>query len=269
MGSSMNRHTDEFEAQARIIVAIVLIVAVITLALFFVSKPTNEYLAVYIESNDVNNINIKDSITFSFAVENHFNSVKEVPYFVSLGDTNISAGSLSVGPASKAQREVTFPFDKNTFKQQRVTITFPDSNQELFFSAGLKVLTTFDNNIALVDASFSPKIISPDGNFDLNISWAALEKIDKNYMVFVHFFDANNRLLYQYDHFPFIDGNTLNTSSWPTDSIMSEHFSDSLPGNLHEGAYLAEVGLYIPGSPAVKTKDGESSYIFEEIQIIE
>ena len=255
-----------------VLLGAVVLIAFISIILFFaVSRPTNEYLSLSFTGNDVNDATIIDHIDFSFAVENHYASEKEIPYEITIDQNVIRHGTLTIPSASRAEQAITIPFTKNSFSQRKVSVRLIDQNQEIFFNAGLQVKATFVNNLALVSAHVTPRTyafsVNPDRNFELSFSWVALKKVDKNYMVFVHVLDADDRIAFQYDHVPFRDGNAAPTATWKPDALISETLREQIPDGISDGTYRIAVGWYLPGAPRVKTKQGADFVLLESISI--
>jgi hypothetical protein len=250
------------------ILSIIIISAILVLILTVIQSTSNEYASIYFSSNDVNDSSIINIINFSFVIENHFKTSKEIPYSVFVDNNLIENGIAKIDPNESVTKNITIPFNKNSFSQKIVSVTLPDLNQEIHFGAGLKVKTTFVNNIAFVDGNISPSIIDDSNNIiTVNLAWAALDRIDKNYMIFVHFINESNQIAFQNDGYLTINGNTIATSQWPIDTLLRDSVSITVPSDIADGNYRALAGMYLVGSPRIKTRSGEDFVRIGEITV--
>ena len=82
--------------------------------------------------------------------------------------------------------------------------------------------------------------VQPGGRLEIQYHWDAVPMAD-DYVMFVHFLDANNRLVFQNDHAP-----PARTSTWhgPTSWTRGR----TVPATLAEGTYKIIVGLYESGN---------------------
>jgi len=80
---------------------------------------------------------------------------------------------------------------------------YPQKNIELN-ETGVKIqyptVFSFENKIAFLGYDLDKREAAPGETLHISYYWKALEKIDANYSVFVHFTDMNGKILFQQDH---------------------------------------------------------------------
>ena len=74
--------------------------------------------------------------------------------------------------------------------------------------------------------------------------WQAQRRIKTPYTVFLHFVDANGRIVTQIDREPL-----LPTPSWPISTTIDDPYTLAIPLNAAPGTYQLLVGLYPTGDP--------------------
>lgn len=82
----------------------------------------------------------------------------------------------------------------------------------------------------------------PGGQIYLTLYWQALDRIDKDYIVFTHLLDSEGRLRAQKDNPP-VNG-LLPTSAWEAGEIIQDRYIILLNPDLLPGEYQFEIGMY-------------------------
>jgi hypothetical protein len=72
--------------------------------------------------------------------------------------------------------------------------------------------------------------------------WQATQKLSGDYHIFVHLYDAHDKLIAQYDSVP--DGGNFPTTRWTPTQEWHEQAVLSLPTNLAAGTYHLYAGWY-------------------------
>ncbi len=87
----------------------------------------------------------------------------------------------------------------------------------------------------------------PGGNVTIDLKWTAAQPMDKNYVVFVHLYDAAGRLVAQHDGQP--QGGSRPTSTWSAGRSTPDFHGLMLPRDA-AGTLSLRVGLYDPTTGA-------------------
>ncbi|MFH1126723.1 MAG: hypothetical protein V1718_01295, partial [archaeon] len=82
----------------------------------------------------------------------------------------------------------------------------------------------FDYKIMFMGYDINETLLSPNDTFEITYYWKALDKMDEDYVVFVHFTDEKGRILFQGDHLP-----PVQTSQWGGTSIIRESYTIKVP----------------------------------------
>lgn len=98
----------------------------------------------------------------------------------------------------------------------------------------------FGYEIMFMGYDINETILRPNETFEITYYWKALDKMDKDYVVFVHFTDNNNRILFQQDHMP-----PLQTSRWSPGDIINETYTIKVPENVN-GTINLGLGWWYP-----------------------
>jgi hypothetical protein len=115
---------------------------------------------------------------------------------------------------------------------------------------------TFDNKIKLLGYDLQRDI--PQRGVRLTLYWKSLALIDTPYTVFVHLLDGKNDVIVSADSVP--GGGDLPTTGWIENEYITDVHSFTLPGDLADGGYPIEIGLYDPVTGVrLKTTDGHDS----------
>ena len=89
----------------------------------------------------------------------------------------------------------------------------------------------------------SPGVGQAGGDLDVTLHWRGLEPMDRDYTVFVHLVDLNDKLVAQHDGQPWWEV-SLPTSTWePGEDLRDRHLL-KLPPDTPPGTYSLRVGAY-------------------------
>ncbi len=83
------------------------------------------------------------------------------------------------------------------------------------------------------------------GKLSVTLHWRALQPPAKDYAVFVHLLDAEDRIVAQHDGQP--QNGAYPTSVWDTGEVVTDEHVLDLPADLPAGRYRLWVGWYLPG----------------------
>ena len=110
----------------------------------------------------------------------------------------------------------------------------PALHRELYFELG--------GQAALLGYSLNGDTFGPGEEMHLTLRWKGLTHILEDYSVFVHLFDAQNRLWAQDDNAP-IKG-LHPTSYWVAGEVIRDPHEITLPADILPGRYRLEIGMY-------------------------
>ncbi len=99
----------------------------------------------------------------------------------------------------------------------------------------------FDYKIMFQGYDINETLLRPNDTFEITYYWKALDKIDKDYAVFVHFTDLEGKILFQDDHDP-----PLKTTFWQTATIYNETRTVKVPSNIKPQEAGLKVGWWHP-----------------------
>ncbi len=98
----------------------------------------------------------------------------------------------------------------------------------------------FGYKIMFMGYDINESLLYPNDTFEVTYYWKALDAMDEDYMVFVHFTDENERILFQQDHLP-----PIQTSKWLLGDIVKENYTIKVPENVN-GTIKIGLGLWYP-----------------------
>lgn len=132
----------------------------------------------------------------------------------------------------------------NTFPETDVNL--PDSQIEPFVArrasnGATPVNARFQGGVDLIAATLATSA-TPGSDLPLELDWRAHQPIQRNLKVFVHLVDVREKLWSQHDSPP-VNGRDP-TNLWTAGGLVVDRHALNLPGNLPEGQYWIEVGLY-------------------------
>jgi hypothetical protein len=100
----------------------------------------------------------------------------------------------------------------------------------------------FADQIELVGYAFDEGPLRPTDVLHVTLSWQALELMEKDYTVFVHLIDEDERVWAQHDAQPV--GGARPTSSWQRGEEIGDNHGLALPPGIPPGEYRLALGLY-------------------------
>jgi hypothetical protein len=98
------------------------------------------------------------------------------------------------------------------------------------------------DTMVLESARLERTRLAPGDTLHLILDWRPLQSLDKDYKVFAHLVDENNRLVAQWDGFPCL--NTRRTSQWAVGEVVRDHILLTIPENTPPGQYTMLAGFY-------------------------
>lgn len=110
------------------------------------------------------------------------------------------------------------------------------------------VETIFDGKVKLLGYKVEPSEVSPGESAHITLYWQAISKMDRDYTVFAHLLDTDNKIIGQRDGWPAPDVAYLPTSAWRPGAIVIDvrviPVNDEAMGHLRffVGMYLLETG---------------------------
>ena len=120
----------------------------------------------------------------------------------------------------------------------------------------------FGYEIMFMGYDVNETILHPNETFEITYHWKALDKMDKDYIVFVHFTDNNNRILFQQDHMP-----PIQTSKWSPGDIINETYTIRVPENIN-GTIDIGIGWWYPSTgKRLNTENQDNKLIIGQIKI--
>ncbi len=122
----------------------------------------------------------------------------------------------------------------------RVKITAPTRGQ----TPQHALHADFDQRVRLVGYDLSAVRVRPGATLALTLHWQVQQKLDRDYTVFIHLLDADERAI-SYGDGPPLE-NAYPTSFWePGESLPDRHYLP-IPADAAPGRYRIAVGLYEP-----------------------
>lgn len=100
----------------------------------------------------------------------------------------------------------------------------------------------FGGRVALLGYNLSQSAIDAEGTIRLSLYWQATAKMGKDYTVFTHLLDVENRIWAQKDNQP--RGGAYPTSIWEVGEIVRDEYLLVLRPGAPGGKYRLEIGLY-------------------------
>ena len=100
----------------------------------------------------------------------------------------------------------------------------------------------FGDKVALLNVDVPERALQPAGQLSVNLTWQALEQMDRNYTIFVQVVNAQDQIVGQVDGWP-VQG-THPTSDWQPGEVVRDPYRVQLADTLPSGRYRLLVGLY-------------------------
>jgi hypothetical protein len=101
---------------------------------------------------------------------------------------------------------------------------------------------TFERKVELIGYGLEETSVQPGGTIHLTLYWRALAEMGKDYTVFSHLIDEENRIWAQHDSQP--QGGQRPTSQWVEGEVVVDEHALILADNVFPGVYQLEVGMY-------------------------
>jgi hypothetical protein len=114
--------------------------------------------------------------------------------------------------------------------------------------------------VNLRGADGAADLVKPGETLAVDVVWQAVATMDVSYTAFVHLLGPDGRVVAQEDHVP--GRGARPTTSWLPGEVIVDRFEVALSGELAEGTYTLEVGLYNsnePGFPRLRLDDGRDA----------
>jgi len=102
-----------------------------------------------------------------------------------------------------------------------------DPYENISFPGHHNFSVIFDYKIMFLGYDINETLLRPNDTFEITYYWKALDKIGKDYAVFVHFTDSDGKILFQDDHYP-----ALKTKFWEMATIYNETRQITLPPSI-------------------------------------
>ncbi|MFH1432774.1 MAG: hypothetical protein ABIG84_06180 [archaeon] len=99
----------------------------------------------------------------------------------------------------------------------------------------------FDYKIMFMGYDINETLLHPNDIFEITYYWKALDNMDKDYVVFVHFTDEDGRILFQGDYAP-----EPKTTLWKTGEIYKNVQIHKVPNNLMPQNTYIRLGWWHP-----------------------
>jgi len=147
---------------------------------------------------------------------------------VTRAEDNFSLGKMWTVLASIEQANI-----------RRVTVQPIRSFAETLPAIAQNQSANFGDKIALNSVALS----QGDNLLNVQIQWQALQKMDKDYFIFLHLTDENGQTVAQFDGHPRW-GYEIPTSTWQANETIPTAIRMPLPPNLPSGIYTLQGGFY-------------------------
>lgn len=152
-----------------------------------------------------------------------------------INDSHIDEDIINIYNETKIINESTYNHTNTTTEQdiyEIYNITRPGHH---------KMLVLFDYKIAFLGYDINQTILRPNNTFEITYYWKALDEIDKDYMVFVHFTNKKGQNLFQGDYYP-----DSKTTQWKTDQIYKSTQMRKIPKDIETQEVDIRLGWYYP-----------------------
>ena len=110
--------------------------------------------------------------------------------------------------------------------------------------------TNLSNLMSLGGYDVPVTTVKPGDSLKLVLYWQAQNKIEKQYTVFVHLLDKDNKVVAQKDTQP--ANGTRPTTTWVTNEYIADPYDLAIKSNAAPGTYRIEIGVYDSQDPAFK-----------------
>jgi hypothetical protein len=124
-------------------------------------------------------------------------------------------------------------------RQHSFDLERPPTISQKAILGGVIHLVGYDLSGAIVGDKLIPGQV-----LEVTLTWQAKSSIDRDYVVFVHLLDKENRIRAQHDGQP--GNNELSTTTWIPGEYVRDNHRLVLPIDLPYGDYRLVVGMYLP-----------------------
>lgn len=102
--------------------------------------------------------------------------------------------------------------------------------------------TNFQGRLSMLGYDISSPKLTAGDSLHLRLFWQGQSVMSQSYKFFVHVVDGDGHLLAQYDGIP--GGNTLPTTGWLPQEVVTDSFDISIPEDAAAGLYQVQIGFY-------------------------
>jgi hypothetical protein len=113
-------------------------------------------------------------------------------------------------------------------------------------SIPVPVQANFDNKMMLLGYDMPVHRAIPGEAIPITLYWQAISRMNKNYVIFNHLLDSQQRNWGGYDRWP---QETSKTILWRPGEIVIDTFSMPVAANAPDGIYTVDIGLYAQDDP--------------------
>jgi len=122
----------------------------------------------------------------------------------------------------------------------------------------------FDHRIRLTAYGLSSRAVTPGDTLQLALAWEALRAMERDYTVFTHLIDAQERIWAQVDSQPL--GGTHPTSAWKPGEQVVDRFALQVDPEAPPGTYWIEVGWYeLATMTRLPLRDGDGNAVGDRV----
>ena len=139
------------------------------------------------------------------------------------------------------------------------------SSFEVPSTIGERLGVTLGDRISVLGYDVQPSA-QPGQDLKVTITWQALRKMDVDYKVFVHLYDADGGILGQRDRIPGLGARP--TTTWATGEVLVDRFSVPVPNDTPPGKYTLAVGIYDPETGQRLTATDPHGRLLEQNRIL-
>ncbi len=128
--------------------------------------------------------------------------------------------------------------------------------------------TVFGGQIALVGYQVAPESIRPGGDLTVTLYWQGIERIEKDYSLFIHLIGENEVILAQRDSYP--GRGNAPTSRWRPGAVFEDTYHLHVPATAGapQSAWIA-VGLYnLATRGRLGLPDGTERFPLKAVQLV-
>ncbi|HET6445744.1 MAG TPA: hypothetical protein VFI27_14315 [candidate division Zixibacteria bacterium] len=140
-----------------------------------------------------------------------------------------------------------------------------DSTDFIAQPAQRDTFANFGDQIALIGYDLDSDTFRPGEQIDLTLYWKAMNQLEINYQVFVHFMDEDGNLVAQSDK---LNPSDFPTRRWPISQYVRDTHSLTIPEELANGDYYLASGLWVAADGwRLPLLDGSGDQIGDTFQL--